>query len=273
MGTVEFSLLLLNSGRALKCIIHRAKGLYGTDYNGFSDPFVRVQLLPLTKTGDTKQTKTLHKTINPEFGETLVFHADEPLDARKLRLTVMDDYQFGSYPLGEATVPLSLLTPNQMCWLNVALDKCLDRDALCADRPRVLVSLMHCRRRRELHVGLLRCVRLRHAAAGTGPFVRITLKPDASQPSCETSTVKKMLSPQSNDEFAFELKENDNLEKKFLQISVWDKDQGRVDEYLGGLELGLHCKAAQLQHWLDVIRVPEQSFECWHALVPVPLLP
>ncbi|KAG0434459.1 hypothetical protein HPB47_019094 [Ixodes persulcatus] len=194
--------------------------------------FFLFLFLSVNIVGDTKQTKTLHKTINPEFGETLVFHADEPLDARKLRLTVMDDYQFGSYPLGEATVPLSLLTPNQMCWLNVALDKCLDRDALCADRPRVLVSLMHCRRRRELHVGLLRCVRLRHAAAGTGPFVRITLKPDASQPSCETSTVKKMLSPQSNDEFAFELKENDNLEKKFLQISVWDKDQGRVDEYL-----------------------------------------
>lgn len=62
---------------------------------------------------------------------------------------------------------------------------------------------------------------------------------------------------------------NDTLENQFLELSVWDN----ADEYLGTLELGLHCKAEQLHHWLDCLRFPEQRFERWHPLVPEPLPP
>ncbi|XP_054920348.1 rabphilin-3A isoform X2 [Dermacentor andersoni] len=278
-GTLEFSLLLLNGGKALKCIIHRAKELYGTDYSGFSDPFVRVQLLPSFKKGDTKQTKTLHKTVNPEFNETLVFHADSTIDERKLKLTVLDDYRFGSCALGSTTVPLSLLTPNQMCWLNAALDRSRQaRDeascSLSPDRPRVLVSLMHASGRNQLIVGLVRCVRLmRRDRTPTAPFVRLNLKPDAGHPGWKTTAKKKTADPEYNEELALGLQSNGDLAKHFLQITAWDKDSGKPDEYLGGIELGLHCKRDQLQHWVDVARFPDQRFERWHPLVDVPLVP
>ncbi|XP_054920345.1 rabphilin-3A isoform X1 [Dermacentor andersoni] len=238
-GTLEFSLLLLNGGKALKCIIHRAKELYGTDYSGFSDPFVRVQLLPSFKKGDTKQTKTLHKTVNPEFNETLVFHADSTIDERKLKLTVLDDYRFGSCALGSTTVPLSLLTPNQMCWLNAALDRSRQaRDeascSLSPDRPRVLVSLMHASGRNQLIVGLVRCVRLmRRDRTPTAPFVRLNLKPDAGHPGWKTTAKKKTADPEYNEELALGLQSNGDLAKHFLQITAWDKDSGKPDEYLG----------------------------------------
>ncbi|KAK8785919.1 hypothetical protein V5799_007727 [Amblyomma americanum] len=277
-GTLEFSLLLLNGGKALKCIIHRAKELYGTDYSGFSDPFVRVQLLPSFKKGDTKQTKTLHKTVNPEFNETLVFHADSAIDERKLKLTVLDEYRFGTCPLGSTTVPLSLLTPNQMCWLNAALDGSRQgRDEGCplsADSPRVLVSLMHASGRGQLIVGLVRCVRLlRRDRTPTAPFVRLNLKPDSGHPGWKTSAKKKTTDPEYNEELALGLQPNGDLTKHFLQITAWDKDSGKPDEYLGGIELGLHCKRDQLQHWTDVMRFPDQRFERWHPLVDVPLVP
>lgn len=35
--------------------------------------------------GDTKRTKTVHKTVNPEFNETLMFHGDDTIDGRNLR--------------------------------------------------------------------------------------------------------------------------------------------------------------------------------------------
>ncbi|KAH9377176.1 hypothetical protein HPB48_017910 [Haemaphysalis longicornis] len=103
---------------------------------------------------------------------------------------------------------------------------------------------------------------------------------------------------QSKKELALALQPSGDLAKHFLQITAWDKDSGKPDEYLGeqsrkvwtqsrpiptlfcahhlaagGIELGLHCKRDQLQHWTDVVRFPDQRFERWHPLVDVPLVP
>lgn len=224
-------MLFLNSDQVLKCVIHRAKGLCGTDYNGFADPFVRLQLLPCTKEGDTKRTKTVHKTVNPEFNETLMFHGDDTIDGRNLRLTVLDDYRFGNRPLGETSVPLSLLTPNQMCWLNVALEKCrMDGVISCAARARVLLSLSYSTKLGQLCATVLRCVRPGTSATQIPAlFVSLSLKPDAGHLRWRTCTKKKMLTPQHNEEFTFQMQGNDTLENQFLELSVWDN----ADEYLG----------------------------------------
>ncbi|XP_064460998.1 rabphilin-3A-like isoform X1 [Ornithodoros turicata] len=280
IGTLEFSLLLLNSGQALKCTIHRAKHLRGTDLDGLADPFVSLELLPCSRKAhedttcvhcveeDVMRTKTVHRTVNPEFNETLTFQKEEDLSKRTLRLTIFDEYHFGNCFLGEVVIPLRLLRPNHMGQFSVQLEKCSDEELLYCEKPRILLSLLHSCQGNMLFVGIVRCVNLPEKDRNSDPFVKICLKPDIPPMKHKTSIKRKTLNPEFNEEFAFKLGNDLTLEKRFLQVSVWD--YGRMDEYIGGLELGVHCKGEQLQHWLDVVQYPEQRFERWHTLASVP---
>lgn len=71
------------------------------------------------------RTKTIHKCLNPEWNEPLVYYGvtEEDRQKKTLRLTVMDEDRFGSDFLGEARVQLKRLTPGREKAFNVYLDK------------------------------------------------------------------------------------------------------------------------------------------------------
>lgn len=50
------------------------QGLRAMDSNGLSDPFVKLHLLPGASKATKLRTKTVHKTLNPEFNETLTYY-------------------------------------------------------------------------------------------------------------------------------------------------------------------------------------------------------
>ncbi|XP_064461001.1 rabphilin-1-like isoform X2 [Ornithodoros turicata] len=260
--------------------LYISEHLRGTDLDGLADPFVSLELLPCSRKAhedttcvhcveeDVMRTKTVHRTVNPEFNETLTFQKEEDLSKRTLRLTIFDEYHFGNCFLGEVVIPLRLLRPNHMGQFSVQLEKCSDEELLYCEKPRILLSLLHSCQGNMLFVGIVRCVNLPEKDRNSDPFVKICLKPDIPPMKHKTSIKRKTLNPEFNEEFAFKLGNDLTLEKRFLQVSVWD--YGRMDEYIGGLELGVHCKGEQLQHWLDVVQYPEQRFERWHTLASVP---
>lgn len=81
-----------------------------------------------------------------------------------------------------------------------------------------------------------------------------------------------------------------DLPKQTLILTVWDKDYGKSNDYLGemifqrfsiscsrskiitnfffkgGLELGWKSKGERLKHWIDVIKFPDHKHEGWHRL-------
>ncbi|XP_049520859.1 double C2-like domain-containing protein beta [Dermacentor silvarum] len=199
------------------------------------------------------------------------------------RLTVLDDYRFGSCALGSTTVPLSLLTPNQMCWLNAALDSSRQVSSGGRLQWRFRFCRLNARASAEMHItdagDVYSTQGLPHNIySKTYQYLHLfsygrNLKPDSGHPGWKTTAKKKTADPEYNEELALGLQSNGDLAKHFLQITAWDKDSGKPDEYLGGIELGLHCKRDQLQHWVDVARFPDQRFERWHPLVDVPLVP
>jgi Ca2+-dependent lipid-binding protein, contains C2 domain len=58
------------------------------------------------------------------------------------------------------------------------------------------------------------------------------LKPDTSHRKCKTSVKWKNLNPVFNEEFVFDTKMTE-LPKQALEITVWDKDYGKSNDYLG----------------------------------------
>lgn len=92
------------------------------------------------------------------------------------------------------------------------------------------------------------------------------MKPDSHRnKKCKTHVKWRTLNPIFNEEFQFESSPQD-LNKQALILTVWDKDIGKSNDFLGSLVIGYNSKGERLQQWMDCIRLPDQYHEKWHCL-------
>lgn len=73
------------------------------------------------------------------------------------------------------------------------------------------------------------------------------------------------MNPVYNEEFSFETRPSE-LDKQSLIITVWDKDIGKANDFLGSLLIGHSSKGRRLKQWKDCIRLPDYFHEQWHCL-------
>ncbi|XP_036382625.1 rabphilin-3A-like isoform X1 [Megalops cyprinoides] len=294
LGSLEFSLLYDQESSSLQCNILRAKGLKPMDSNGLADPYVKLHLLPGASKSTKLRTKTLRNTRNPAWNETLVYHGltDEDMQRKTLRLSVCDEDKFGHNEfIGETRVALKKLKVNQKKNFNVCLERVVPMKrtgtagasrgiALYEDesgkdvgdveeRGRILISLMYNSQQSRLIVGVVRCVHLAAMDANgySDPFVKICLKPDMGKKAKnKTQIKKKTLNPEFNEEFSYDIKHSE-LAKKTLDISVWDYDIGKCNDYIGGCQLGITAKGERLKHWYECLKNKDKKIERWHTLL------
>lgn len=156
-------------------------------------------------------------------------------------------------------------------------------------RGQIQVSLSYCTRRRALTVTIHRARNLLPMDNNgfSDPFVKLCLienmannhrqrvfvtakklvSKKATGRNVQSTTIKwKTLNPEWNEEFAFATRLTD-LMKLTLCLTVWDKDFGKSNDYLGGLELSCNSKGARLRHWIDVIKFPDHRHQAWHNLI------
>ncbi|KAM4808127.1 rabphilin-3A [Rhinophrynus dorsalis] len=292
LGALEFSLYHDQGNSSLHCSIIKAKGLKPMDSNGLADPYVKLHLLPGASKANKLRTKTLRNTRNPVWNETLVYHGitDEELQRKTLRISVCDEDKFGHNEfIGETRFSLKKLKPNQKKNFNVCLERVIpmkragttgsvrgmalyedetDRGGDVEDRGKILVSLMYSTQQGGLIIGVVRCVHLAAMDANgySDPFVKLWLKPDVGKKSkFKTQIKKKTLNPEFNEEFFYEIKHSD-LAKKQLDISVWDYDIGKSNDYIGGCQLGINAKGERLKHWYECLKNKDKKIERWHVL-------
>lgn len=97
-GRLSFALRYAYSTEQLVVRILRALDLPAKDANGFSDPYVKMYLLPDRK--KKFQTKVHRKTLNPIFNETFNFNVPfAELPSRKLHFSVYDFDRFSRHDL------------------------------------------------------------------------------------------------------------------------------------------------------------------------------
>ncbi|XP_073418287.1 rabphilin-3A isoform X1 [Dendrobates tinctorius] len=292
LGALEFSLLYDQANNSLQCTIIKAKGLKPMDSNGLADPYVKLHLLPGASKANKLRTKTLRNTRNPAWNETLVYHGitDEELQRKTLRISVCDEDKFGHNEfIGETRFSLKKLKPNLKKNFNVCLERVIpmkragttgsvrgmalyedetDRGGDVEDRGKILLSLMYNTQQGGLIIGVVRCVHLAAMDANgySDPFVKLWLKPDGGKKSKQKTQIKKKtLNPEFNEEFFFDVKHND-LAKKQLDISVWDYDIGKSNDYIGGCQLGINAKGERLKHWYECLKNKDKKIERWHVL-------
>ncbi|KAM3874234.1 rabphilin-3A [Diretmus argenteus] len=292
LGSLEFNLLYEPENNALHCCIVKAKGLKPMDSNGLADPYVKLHLLPGASKSNKLRTKTLKNTLNPVWNETLVYYGitDEEMTRKSLRLSVSDEDTFGHNEfIGETRVALKKLVFNQKKNFNVCLERvvpvkkalggsvrgmALYEDDLkdeedSEERGRILVSLTYSSQLGHLIVGVVRCAHLAAMDSNgySDPFVKICLKPDMGKKAKnKTQIKKKTLNPEFNEEFSYEIKHGE-LAKKTLDISVWDYDMGKSNDFIGGCQLGIQAKGQCLKHWYECLKNKDKKIERWHVLL------
>ncbi|NWS27890.1 DOC2B protein, partial [Polioptila caerulea] len=272
------------------------QGLKPMDHNGLADPYVKLHLLPGASKANKLRTKTLRNTLNPTWNETLTYYGitDEDMIRKTLRISVCDEDKFRHNEfIGETRIPLKKLKPNQTKNFNICLEKQLPvsvrlwlhpgtapglgafppqidktEDKSLEERGRILVSLKYVSQKQGLQVGILRCAHLAAMDANgySDPYVKIYLKPDEDKKSKhKTAVKKKTLNPEFNEEFFYEIKHGD-LAKKTLEVTVWDYDIGKSNDFIGGVVLGINAKGERLKHWFDCLKNKDKKIERWHTL-------
>ncbi|XP_066153659.1 double C2-like domain-containing protein beta isoform X1 [Euwallacea fornicatus] len=284
MGIIELSLNYDQTTNTLHCTVYRGKNLIPMDIGGLSDPFCKLNILPNAKVSTRLRTKTVHKTRNPEFNENLTFYdiTEEDLAAKSLHVLVVDDDRYGHDYMGEVRIKLAKLRVQNTVYLTVPLENlrveqkgplpALDLnqwfDFDLWSRGQILLSLCYSTKRRALLVTVKRCANLLPMDNNgfSDPFVKLQLKPDPYHRKHKTTVKWKNLNPVYNEEFAFETRPTE-LYMQSLYITVYDKDYGKSNDYLGGLILGgSGSKGQRLKHWLDMIRYPDHRHDQWHNL-------
>lgn len=109
MGTIELTIHYDSFSNVLHCTVHRAKNLTPMDINGLSDPFCKLNILPTNNPSTRLRTKTVHKTRNPEFNETVTFYGitDNDIMKKSLHVLVLDDDKYGYDFMGESKIALN----------------------------------------------------------------------------------------------------------------------------------------------------------------------
>ncbi|TSL75245.1 Double C2-like domain-containing protein beta [Bagarius yarrelli] len=88
--------------------------------------------------------------------------------------------------------------------------------------------------------------------------------PPLASPTAMTTALRG-ISCYLREEFFYEITFNE-LASKTLEVSVWDYDLGKSNDFIGGVSLGCQSQGESLQHWIDCLKNKGQKVERWHTL-------
>lgn len=121
VGWLEVVLSYNKQEEVMHCSIIRARDLRPMDANGLSDPFCKLNLV--SAEGNCRQvnwsrTKTVHKTRNPEFNESITFAGvcEENLLTFWLYVVLLDDDKYGHDFIGTAKINLAMVGKEGRRW-------------------------------------------------------------------------------------------------------------------------------------------------------------
>ncbi|XP_046841178.1 rabphilin-3A-like [Xenia sp. Carnegie-2017] len=275
LGVIEFTISYTNDEKRLDVHIHNAKGLPAMDFNGLADPYVKAHLLPGASKSNKKRTRTLQNTLDPVFNETLTYSGLTETDMKNktLRLQVFDEDKLSRNNfIGETTIPLTSVLSNNQKRIKIALEPKSETGVETMkidDCPgRIYLSLLYNSKSNILVVGIIRCSNLiaMDMNGFSDPYVKCYLLPDPGKKTKRRTKVKKKnLNPEFGEEFFYNvtLKE---LASRTLEVTVWDHDVGKSNDFIGGIHLGIRSKDLLLKHWFETLKHPDTECKYWHNL-------
>ncbi|OXA64450.1 Rab effector Noc2 [Folsomia candida] len=248
------------------------EGLTPMDIDDLADAYCLLKLIPARFQGGHHRTKTVHKTLNPIFNETVTFYG-LPLNQlawQTLQINVIDDDRWARDCLGFASIPLHRIRPQQTRSFNLLLESGKLISTEDKEWGRLLLSLSYLSEKNTLCVGLVQATDLptwrnlnsssspRGSGGGSDPFVKVRLVHDTN-----LGQVSASFNPSSRKyKAAVKWSHPDHLLDDFnFKVSILDLPRGLVLSY--------SSKGDRLKHWSDMLHLPNTKHTQWHALSPL----
>lgn len=275
LGSIQFQVEYIPLLLQLKIFLTSATSLVARDSNGYSDPYIKLHLLPGIAKATKLRSKTVFKNLNPKFNESL--HYDgitlAELGNKTLRLTVLDEDKFGSDFIGEFRLPLNTLILNEINRFDVPLEpkQELGDEHDATLRGKINFSMKYSKSANCLFVKINRCRQLLPMDNGksSDPFVEVSISPGSFakdfKSKFKTTVKKKTLDPEFLEEFKFQNIDLKSLLTKTIEITVWDKDFGKND-YIGSVTLNQNRTGEELRHFFTMVKNTDIYHEQWHTL-------
>uniref|UniRef100_A0A0K0FXQ9 Rabphilin (inferred by orthology to a D. melanogaster protein) n=1 Tax=Strongyloides venezuelensis TaxID=75913 RepID=A0A0K0FXQ9_STRVS len=276
LGSVQFELTYFANEKKLVIHLISARNLKAMDSNGFSDPYVKFHLIPGNIKATKLTSKTIEKTLNPNWDEELVYYGvtEKEKQIKTLRITVLDRDRIGSDFLGEVRVLLRKLQNGVTQKFNLYLDSAMRSNALHEmpieplTRGKILIAISYNFSQGSLIVHIKRCSELigMDSSGFSDPYCKIILTPVTNKNHRKkTSVKKKTLNPEFDETFNFVIPYKD-LPTKALVVKVYDHDVAKHDDYIGGIVLSTAAEGERGQQWKNCLENANQFFEQWHEL-------
>ncbi|XP_059581006.1 multiple C2 and transmembrane domain-containing protein 1 isoform X3 [Alligator mississippiensis] len=277
VGSSNADLLSANPGMyQLDITLKKGQNLAARDRGGTSDPYVKFKI----GGKEVFRSKTIHKNLNPVWEEKtciLVDHLREPLYIKVF------DYDFGLQDdfIGSAFLDLAALELNRPTDVTLSLK---DTHYPDHDMGTILLSVLMAPREEQREVTMLmrkswkrsskfqtqslrlsdlhrksqlwrgivsvtliegRGLKAMDANGLSDPYVKCRL----GHQKYKSKIVPKTLNPQWREQFDFHLYEERG---GIIDITVWDKDAGKRDDFIGRCQVDLSALSKEQTHKLEL---------------------
>ncbi|XP_069369222.1 multiple C2 and transmembrane domain-containing protein 1 isoform X11 [Paralichthys olivaceus] len=254
--------------------LKRGHNLAIRDRGGSSDPYVKIKL----GNKEVFKSKTIHKNLNPVWDEKKTIIMDnlsEPLHFKVFDydFAFQDDFMGSAYLYVESleqqrSIPVTLVLkdpqyPDQdLGTLELAVTLTPKESPIeerrDATQQSTRLSEMH--RKSQLWRGIVSIALIEGRNLTpmdpnglSDPYVKFRL----GQQKYRSKTVAKTLSPQWREKFDMHLFDETGGE---LEITVWDRDTGRRDDFIGRCQLDLSALAKEQTHHLKLPLEESQGY-------------
>ncbi|XP_068082352.1 synaptotagmin-5 [Anabrus simplex] len=245
-----------------------AHDLAGSDQGGFSDPYVRLSLVPAIDTRK-RQTSIHRNNPNPFFDEHFKFPVShDDLQDKALVLQVFDYDRFSRNDVvGEVRMCMSEfdVTSSVEIWGEITKNKKPPEE-----KQEVLLSLSYLPSAERLTVVLLKArnLFLPQHKDNIDPFVKVYLLNGGKRIKKKKTAARKGNSnPVWNEALSFNVASS-SLSQAAIEVCVMDQGNDLIgsNPLLGCSIIGLHEGGAERDHWSDMMQSPRKAVAMWHTL-------
>uniref|UniRef100_A0A3Q1F742 Multiple C2 domains, transmembrane 1b n=1 Tax=Acanthochromis polyacanthus TaxID=80966 RepID=A0A3Q1F742_9TELE len=228
---------------------------------GSSDPYVKFKM----GGKEVFRSKIIHKNLNPVWDEKITLTLDslsEPLYVKVFDYDfgLQDDFMGSAFLYLESleTIPVTLVlkdpqSPDEdLGSLELAVTLTPKDSPMEERRDSTSIRLSELHRKSQLWRGIVSIALLEGRNlipmddnGLSDPYVKFRLGPQKYK----SKTVPKTLSPQWREQFDLHLYEETG---GVLEITVWDRDTGRRDDFIGRCQLDLSTLSKERTHHLEL---------------------
>uniref|UniRef100_A0A665T4N8 Multiple C2 domains, transmembrane 1a n=1 Tax=Echeneis naucrates TaxID=173247 RepID=A0A665T4N8_ECHNA len=246
----------------LDIVLKKGSNLAIRDRTGTSDPYVKFKIAGK----EVFRSKTIHKNLNPVWDERVSLHVETLRDPLYVKVF---DYDFGLQDdfMGSAYLYLESLEHQRT--IDVTLDlkdpqypehnlgslelavTLSPKEGDGRDYQSMRLSDVH--RKAQLWRGIVsisliegRGLQPMDANGLSDPYVKFRM----GYQKYKSKTIPKTLNPQWREQFDFHLYEEQG---GYVDITVWDKDAGKKDDFMGRCTIDLSLLSKEHTHKLDLL--------------------